>query len=87
MFEEGIFCDILPKHIFFSFRFVLQGSVKCKARVVTNIIDGVNQIVLRSTVHNHNSEIKRKKNVRKNEKLNQLIQIESSDEDGTLHSD
>lgn len=36
-----------------------QGSVKCKARVVTNIVDGVHRLVLRKTPHNHPVVVKR----------------------------
>lgn len=81
MFEKGSFANWPQTNLLFYHGILsLQGSVKCKARVVTNIIDGVNQIVLRSTVHNHNCEIKRKKH----EKLNPYIKVESSEDDGTL---
>lgn len=43
---------------------LLQGSTKCRARVVTNIIDGVQKIVLSSFEHNHPIYMKRKSRTR-----------------------
>ncbi|XP_055906050.1 uncharacterized protein LOC129941448 [Eupeodes corollae] len=38
-----------------------KGSLKCNARVVTNIIDGVQKIVLQSLKHSHPVNVVRKK--------------------------
>ncbi|KAL5282598.1 hypothetical protein ACFFRR_005604 [Megaselia abdita] len=46
-----------------------KGSTKCKARVVTNIIDGVQKIVLKSCSHNHPIHTERKK--RKKQTVNE----------------
>lgn len=38
-----------------------KGSTKCNARVVTDVVDGVQKIVLESCRHNHAQKVARKK--------------------------
>lgn len=39
----------------------MQGSTKCNARLVTNVIDGVQKVVQESYSHNHPLKVARKK--------------------------
>ncbi|XP_036323585.1 uncharacterized protein LOC118737284 isoform X1 [Rhagoletis pomonella] len=50
-----------------------KGSTKCNARVVTNVIDGVQKIVLESCRHNHAQKVARKKRKKSLEQAVQAI--------------
>ncbi|CAD6994038.1 unnamed protein product [Ceratitis capitata] len=55
-----------------------KGSTKCNARVVTDVVDGVEKIVLESCRHNHAQKVARKKRKTSTEQTPNTILIEKS---------